>query len=138
MFDTALLTALECTDELLLVCNPEVTSLKNVRIGLETIDRLGFDRGRVSVVANRIGAAGAVSLTDIQQAVGTDIRYELPDDPAVPRAVNRAVPVVLAEPRCSFSQAVQALAAQVFAGVQSEIHETEETGKRRFLTRGRR
>ena len=124
LFDTALLTALECTDELLLVCNPEVTSLKNVRIGLETIDRLGFDRGRASVVANRIAA-------DVSG-------WFLTDDPAVPRAVNRAVPVVLAEPRCSFSQAVQALAAQVFAGVQSEIHETEETGKRRFLTRGRR
>ena len=42
LFDAALLAALDHTDELLLVSNPEVTSLKNVRIGLETIDRLGF------------------------------------------------------------------------------------------------
>ena len=57
LFDAAMLAALDHTDQLLLVCNPEVTSLKNVRIGLETIDRLGFDRERVSLVANRIGAA---------------------------------------------------------------------------------
>ena len=37
-----MLAALDHSDQLLLVCNPEVTSLKNVRIGLETIDRLGF------------------------------------------------------------------------------------------------
>ena len=56
LFDAAMLAALDQTDRLLLICNPEVTSLKNVRIGLETIDRLGFDRERVSLVANRVGA----------------------------------------------------------------------------------
>ena len=138
LFDVPLLTALERTDELLLVCNPEITTLKNVRIGLETIDRLGFDRERISVVANRMGAAGAVSRTDIEQALGTEIRYELPDDPAVPTAVNRALPVVLAEPRSRFSKAVQALAAEVLGGIRPATTETEEAGKRRFLTRGRR
>jgi pilus assembly protein CpaE len=138
LFDAALLTALERTDELLLVCNPEVTSLKNVRIGLDTIDRLGFDRDRVSLVANRIGAPGAVNRADIEHALGTDVRYELPDDPAVPAAVNRALPVVLADPRCRFSHAVQALAAQVVPGIGSQTNEDEEGGKRRFLGRGRR
>ncbi len=138
LFDAALLTALERTDELLLVCNPEVTSLKNVRIGLETLARLGFDRERVSIVANRIGAAGGVSRTDIEQALGAEIRYELPDDPAVPAAINRAVPVVLADPRSTFSLAIRALAAQVLAGVEPQTNETEDAGKRRFLTRGRR
>ena len=61
LFDAAVLAALDRTDELLLVCNPEITSLKNVRIGLETIDRLGFSRDRVSIGANRLGAAGGVS-----------------------------------------------------------------------------
>ena len=60
LFDGAMLAALDHTDELLLVCNPEVTSLKNVRIGLETIDRLGFERERISLVANRLGAPGAL------------------------------------------------------------------------------
>jgi MinD-like ATPase involved in chromosome partitioning or flagellar assembly len=52
--------------------------------------------------------------------------------------VNRATPVVLADPRCRFSQAVQELAAQVLSGIQPRPNETEEAGKRRFLTRGRR
>src|SRR5205814_3905536 len=117
LFDAALLTALERTDELLLVCNPEITSLKNVRIGLDTIDRLGFDRERVSIVANRIGAPGAVSRTDIEQALGTDVRYELPDDPAVPAAINRPLPVALAAPRSRFPRPVQALPAQAVPGM---------------------
>ena len=55
--------------------------MKNVRIGLETIDRLGFPRERVSLVANRLGAAGGVDRADIEEALETEIAYELPDDP---------------------------------------------------------
>ena len=47
LFDAAVLAALDHSDQLLLVSNPEVTSLKNVYLGLETIDRLGFARERV-------------------------------------------------------------------------------------------
>ena len=93
-----MLAALDRTDELLLICNPEVTSLKNVRIGLETLDRLGFPRERISIVANRIGAAGAVTRAEIEEALEAVIAFELPDDPAVPAAINRATPIVLGEP----------------------------------------
>ena len=85
-----MLAALDHTDQLLLVCNPEVTSLKNVRIGLETIDRLGFEREKVFLVANRLGAPGGLGRKEIERALDTSIAYELPDDPAVPAAVNRA------------------------------------------------
>lgn len=135
LFDGPMLAALDHSEQLLLVCNPEVTSLKNVRIGLETIDRLGFPRERVSLVANRVGAAGAVGLDDIEQALDTKIAFELPDDPAVPAAVNRALPVVLADESSSFAQATGRLAAAVFAGSPAE---RERGAQRRFRRRGRR
>jgi pilus assembly protein CpaE len=134
LFDAPMLAALDHSEQLLLVCNPEVTSLKNVRIGLETIDRLGFPRERVSLVANRIGAAGAVARDDIEDALDTKIAFELPDDPEVPAAINRAVPVVLADEGTSFSQAVGRLADTVFAGARAK----DDAPRRRFGLRGRR
>ena len=127
LFDGPMLAALDQTDRLLLVCNPEVTSLKNVRIALETIDRLGFDRERVSLVANRMGAPGALGHSDIEHALDATIAYELPDDSAVPAAVNRAVPVVLAKGRSKFSRALTDLASDVY-----KDPETAEQSKRRF------
>lgn len=135
LFDAAMLAALDHSEQLLLVCNPEVTSLKNVRIGLETIDRLGFARERVSLVANRIGAAGAVAADDIEQALDTKIAFELPDDPAVPAAINRALPVVLADEGSDFAEAAVRLAATVFAGARSA---GDDAPRRRFGLRGRR
>jgi Flp pilus assembly CpaE family ATPase len=133
LFDGAMLAALDYTDQLLLVCNPEVTSLKNVRIGLETIDRLGFDRERVSLVANRLGATGGVSRNDIEHALDAQIAFELPDDSSVPAAINRAQPVVVGQQRSSFARAVSGLAATVFADSRQQ-----ESAQRRSLLRGRR
>jgi Flp pilus assembly CpaE family ATPase len=135
LFDGAMLAALDHTDHLLLVCNPEVTSLKNVRIGLETLDRLGFARERVSLVANRLGARGGVDRGDIEQALETKIVYELPDDPAVPASINRALPVVVADKGSGFAQAAAELATSIFAGARRS---EQEAPQRRFLLRGRR
>jgi pilus assembly protein CpaE len=135
LFDGPMLAALDRTDQLLLVCNPEVTSLKNVRIGLETIDRLGFPRDRVSIVANRIGSAGGVSRSEIEEALEAEIAFELPDDAAVPTAINRAMPVVLADEKSRFARAVSSLAASVFAAAPVAA---ASGNQRRALLRGRR
>jgi pilus assembly protein CpaE len=137
LFDAAMLAALDRTDTLLLVCNPEVTSLKNVRIGLETIDRLGFPRDRVSVVANRIGAPGAVTRAEIEEALECEIAFELPDDAAVPEAINRATPVVLSDPTSRFGRSVSALSKSIFASVPRETTSATKS-QRRPLLRGRR
>lgn len=145
LFDAALLAALDHSDQLLLVSNPEVTSLKNVRIGLETIDRLGFARERVSLVANRIGAAGAVGTDDIEQALDVEIAFELPDDPQVPAAVNRALPVVVADENSPFSTAIAELLPSVFPAPDGDTKANATTEQsngnalhRRFRLRGQR
>jgi len=133
LFDAAMLAALDRTDTLLLVCNPEVTSLKNVRIGLETIERLGFPQERVSIVANRIGAAGAVTRAEIEDALEREIAFELPDDAAVPEAVNRATPAMISDPGSRFARAVSAVAKSVFAGVPSETVSAPKSARRSLL-----
>lgn len=137
LFDAAMLAALDRTDRLLLVCNPEVTSLKNVRIGLETIERLGFPSDRVSIVANRIGAPGAVTRAEIEEALERKIAFELPDDATVPEAINRATPAMISDPSSRFARAVSAVAKSVFAGVTNET-ESAPKSERRSILRGRR
>ena len=135
LFDGAVLAALDRTDQLLLVCNPEITSLKNVRIGLDTLDRLGFSRDRVSIVANRLGSPGGVGRRGIEEALEAEISFELPDDPEVPAAVNRAIPAVLANDGGRFARAVSKLAAELFAEAPATA---AVASKKRFALGGRR
>jgi pilus assembly protein CpaE len=134
LFDGPMIAALDRSDQLILVCNPEVTSLKNVRIGLETIDRLGFPRDRVLIVANRIGASGGIVMREMEDALGVEIGFELPDDPGVPAAVNRAIPSVLSDEKGRFARAVSELATSLFA----EPAVPEQNSHKRSLLRGRR
>ena len=90
---------------------------------------VGFDRERVSLVANRTGARGAVSRSDIEHALDAPIAYELPDDPAIPATVNRAHPIVLAKERSKFARALTDLAGDVL----QDPEQVSTTPKRRFL-----
>jgi Flp pilus assembly CpaE family ATPase len=133
LFDVAMLAAVDCSDQLLIVCNPEITSLKNVRIGLDTLERLGFPRSRISIVVNRVGAPGGVTQKEIEQALEVEIDYELPDDAAVPKALNRAVPAVIADQEGRFARAVSAVATSLLGEAAPVAAQ-----HRRSLLRGRR
>jgi MinD-like ATPase involved in chromosome partitioning or flagellar assembly len=135
LFDRPVLAAIDHTDRLLLVCTPEVTALKNVRLGLETIDRLGFPRDRMSLVGNRMGARGGVARDDIEGALEAELAYELPDDPAVPASINRAVPAVVADDTSKFARDIAELRDDLFGTAATPAPAARE---RRSLLRGRR
>src|SRR5204862_56707 len=73
LFDGAMLAAVDCRENLLVVCNREISSLKNVRIGFETLERLGFPRERISLVVNRVGAPWGVVRREIEDALEAEI-----------------------------------------------------------------
>jgi pilus assembly protein CpaE len=109
LFDGPMLTALDRSDQLLLVSTPDVPSMKNIRLAFQTLELLGFPLDRVSLVANRAGMAGGASVSEMSDTIGRDVRYVLPEDPAVPRSINSGVPAVLFEARSPFAKSLKAL-----------------------------
>jgi pilus assembly protein CpaE len=109
LFDGPMLTALDRSDQLLLISTPDVPSMKNIRLALQTLELLGFPLDRVALVANRSGMAGGASVAEVSDTIGRDVRFVLPEDPAVPASINSGVPTVLYESRSRFTKAVQSL-----------------------------
>lgn len=114
-FHGPMLATLDRTDELLLVCGLDVPTLKNVRLSLQTLDLLSFPQSRVRFVLNRSNSKVGLQKKEVEGALGVKIRYELPSDRAVPLAVNRGTPAVLAEPGGDFSKGVRDIAHTLFA-----------------------
>jgi pilus assembly protein CpaE len=110
-FDNAMLAALDLSDELLVLTGPDVPSLKNVRLGLGTLDLLSFPRERVSLVDNRSGAWGGIATKDVERALDHSVRFTLPNDKTVPLGVNRGHPAVLWAEAAPFSRAVAEMAS---------------------------
>jgi pilus assembly protein CpaE len=101
-----MLATLDETDQLLLLCNPDVPTLKNVRLTLQTLEMLSFPNDRLRVVLNRASSSAGIDTSDVEAALGRAIDIILPLDPAVPLAVNRAEPVVLQGAATPFGAAI--------------------------------
>jgi pilus assembly protein CpaE len=105
-----ILTALDHTDELLMMATLDVPTLKNVRQSLETLELISFPSERIALVLNRANAQAGIKRGDVEVALEQRVRYVIPDDPAAQLAVNRGLAVLLAEPQSDFARAVQQMA----------------------------
>jgi pilus assembly protein CpaE len=125
-FHGPMLATLDRTDELLLLCSLDVPTLKNLRLALQTLDLLSFPKQRVRIVLNRSNSKVGMKPNEVEGALGMKVRFEVPSDRAVPLAVNRGNPVVLAEEGADVSKAIKLMAKELFPAPK------EEARKRRF------
>src|SRR5262249_34769395 len=99
----------------------------NLRLALQTLDLLSFPKQRVKIVLNRSNSKVGMKPNEVEGALGMKVRFEVPSDRAVPLAVNRGNPVVLAEESSDGSRAIKSMAKEVSGAPK------EEQGKRRRL-----
>src|SRR5687768_16329016 len=109
-FHGPMLATLDRTDDLLLLCGLDVPTIKNVRLSLQTLELLSFPSERIGVVLNRANTNVGIQRSEVERALETKIRADLPSDRAVPLGVNRGKPVVLNDPGADFSKAIVDLA----------------------------
>ena len=126
-FHGPMLATLDRTDELLLLCSLDVPTLKNLRLALQTLDLLSFPKQRVRIVLNRSNSKVGMKPNEVEGALGMKVRFEVPSDRAVPLAVNRGNPVVLAEESADVSRAIKSMAKELFRAPQ------EQAGKKKRL-----
>jgi pilus assembly protein CpaE len=126
-FHGPMLATLDRTDELLLLCSLDVPTLKNLRLALQTLDLLSFPKQRVRIVLNRSNSKVGMKPNEVEGALGMKVRFEVPSDRAVPLAVNRGNPVVLAEEGADVSKAIKNMAKELFPAPK------EAGKKRRFM-----
>jgi len=119
-FHGPMLATLDRTDELLLLCSLDVPTLKNLRLALQTLDLLSFPKSRVKIVLNRSNSKVGMKPNEVEGALGMKVRFEVPSDRAVPLAVNRGNPVVIAEESADVSRAIKSMAKEMFRAPKEE------------------
>jgi pilus assembly protein CpaE len=129
-FHGPMLATLDQTDDLLLVCGLDVPTIKNVRLSLQTLQLLSFPPERVRIVLNRANSNVGMKKGEVEAALESKVRFEVPSDRVVPLAVNRSNPAVLSDPKSDFGRAIREMAKAL-------LPVGSKNGKnRRFLGRG--
>ena len=105
--------------------------MKNIRLALQTLELLGFPLDRVALVANRSGMAGGASVAEVSDTIGRDVRFVLPEDPAVPASINSGVPTVMYESRSRFAKGVQSLVGTLIGRDAASYERAAEPARER-------
>jgi pilus assembly protein CpaE len=112
-----ILTALDHSSDLVLICSPEVPALKDVGLSLTTLRLLGFPKQKIRLVLNHAHANGGLKHADIEATLGLTATVAIPHDPIVSEAVNRGIPAVRVNPKTDFAQAFRTLSAAIHGGM---------------------
>ncbi len=103
--DECVLEALEISDLIYFVTNPEISTLKNSKICLNVLETLGM-ANKVRFVLNKYGDS-YVKVKDMEAALDKEMYWVVPSDSkSTVSAINRGVPVVLATPNSKASKAI--------------------------------
>lgn len=109
-FDDVVVALLDAADDVLMVASMDIPSVKNLKVGIQTLDLLALTEGKMQLVLNRADAHVSLAVGDVEKALGVPAEFRIPSDVAVPRAVNRGIPVTIDKPRSAASLALERLA----------------------------
>jgi pilus assembly protein CpaE len=110
----------------------DALSLKNTKLGLETLDLMGFSADRIRLVLNRARTRVGISDADVVAIVDRSPDVLVPSDRDIPRSVNEGTPIVLSKPQSEASEAFRRLATSL---VEPEAAKASK-GLRRLIARG--
>jgi pilus assembly protein CpaE len=139
-FTAEVITSIDSSTEIVMVGMLDSLSLKNTKLGLETLDLMKYDPDDIYLLLNRAHSRVGISQSDVEAVLGRAPDVLIPSDREIPRTVNEGIPIVIARPQSepaeAFGQLAELLAGPVAeAGAELALAAAAprvETKRRRF------
>ncbi len=109
-FDEQTLTALDETDECVIVATLDVPTLKNVKVALETLEMLNIARGHRHLLLNRADDAVGIGADKVEAILGMSVTAQVSTSLEIAAATNAGTPIVIGNPDHASSAAIRELA----------------------------
>jgi pilus assembly protein CpaE len=137
-FAPEVIAAVDSSSEVCMVAMLDSLSLKNTKLGLETLERMDFDMDRVRLVLNRADTSVGISHDDVEAIVGAQPEVLVPSDRGITRSVNRGEAIALDQRRSVAAKAFHSLAALYVADarVAGGLPALPPKRRRRLFRRG--
>jgi pilus assembly protein CpaE len=101
-------------DIIYVIMTADLSCLKNVRLVLETMDSLGYERGKVQLVLNRSNAYTGINVDNAESALGRKIDHQVINEyRGAISALNSGEPFMSSRPDGPLGQNVARFAAEI-------------------------
>ncbi len=113
------LTALELSNEIVLIVQLDLPCLRNMVRLLMSLQQMDNIRDKVKVVVNRVGLeSGQISLKKARETIGREVFFQIPNDyRTMVEMRNNGLPLIEQAPKAAITLAVQQL-TDLLAGAQ--------------------
>jgi pilus assembly protein CpaE len=115
-YNDVVISLIEQADDIVMVVGLDIPSIKNTKLGLQTLRLLEVSDEKLTLLVNRADAKVQLDVTEVERTLGLRAGALVPSDIAVPQSVNKGVPVVLDAPRSEVARAFELLADRFTGG----------------------
>jgi pilus assembly protein CpaE len=138
-FTPEVIAAIDRSTQVCVVAMLDALSLKNTKLGLETLDLMEYDPGSIKVVLNRADSRVGVTAEDVTALLGRAPDVRVPSHRDITRSVNEATPIVFSGGNAEARKAFQALGGSYVSGtLTATVAGRSPKPKRRSLFSRRR
>jgi pilus assembly protein CpaE len=129
-FSSEVIATVDVAEWVCMIAMFDALSLKNTRLGLDTLELMGHPADHVRVVLNRAGTNVGISGADAVEILGRRPDVLVPSDREIPVSINDGVPITLSGSRSEAARAINSL-ADMFAQGPAEAPSAASTPKRK-------
>ena len=137
-FPPEVITSIDSSSAVCMVGMLDAFSLKDTKLGLETLDLMGYDRESVRLVLNRADTHVGIGQDDVRAILGREPDVLVPSDRDIPRSVTKGAPMVSAEPNSTAAKAFRYLASLYLDEPAGAVATTAPATRSRRVPRLRR
>jgi pilus assembly protein CpaE len=109
-FTPEVIASIDSSSHVCMVGMLDSLSLKNTKLGLETLELMGYDSSRVAIVLNRADTRIGISREDVAAIVGRPPNILVPSDREITKTLTDGVPIVMSSERSAAAAAFRELA----------------------------
>jgi pilus assembly protein CpaE len=114
-FTPEVIASVDSSTHVCMVGTLDSLSLKNTKLGLETLELMGYEGERINLVLNRADSHVGLSHEDVQAIIGREPDVMVPSHRDIARTANMGAPIVLASRRSEAAKAFRSL-AEIYRG----------------------
>jgi pilus assembly protein CpaE len=115
-FAPEVIASIDSSSHVCMVGMLDSLSLKNTKLGLETLELMGYNQDRIRLLLNRADSRVGIGQDEVAGIIGRTPDVFVPSDREIPCSVNEGKPVVLANGRSDAARAFHSLADMYVAG----------------------
>jgi pilus assembly protein CpaE len=110
-FTPEVIASIDSSSHVCMVGMLDSLSLKNTKLGLDTLELMGYSSERTRIVLNRADSRVGITQDDVLAVVGRVPDVLIPSDRDISRSINEGLPIVLAKERSAAAGAFRRLAS---------------------------